>query len=465
MTRWIGSAMVWIAALLLQPHAFAQQPVAAEPIVQVTADPARVVVGQPVTLRIVVLAPNYMTSPPELPDFQVRNAVTRQLQSVNTNEQRDGVSYAGVQYEYAISPQEPGTYAIADQSVSIKYAAAPPATRELSVALPRVSFEAFIPDAAAALRPFVSAQKLVAEQQIKRSSDPLKAGDAITPTVTITAEGTPAMLLPPLQFSAVDGLRLYPAQPQLEDKTQARTDVMTATRIESATYMVERSGTYALPAIEIGWWNVAGGKVERIHLDGVAFTVAATPGMTGERPVGQSGRNWTWAGIRDVLADHWLIVLLAAIIAVGLGLIAPRVIRRASADHRRRRDAYRRSEAFAFHQLRRAIGRRDASRAYFALLDWLPHLKAAPDSTAAAFRAAAGDPVLDAQIEALERTLFCKGRNATPWSPNEMMRHLTTARRNLRPRERHGRSRGLPLSINPAGPSSIPAHDRRRPAR
>ena len=72
-----------------------------------TIDPPRVVVGQPTTLRIDVLAPNYTTSPPELPGFQVRNAVTRQLQSVNLSEQRNGTSYAGVRFEFAIYPQEP----------------------------------------------------------------------------------------------------------------------------------------------------------------------------------------------------------------------------------------------------------------------------------------------------------------------------------------------------------------------
>ncbi|MET4793825.1 hypothetical protein ABIF64_006003 [Bradyrhizobium japonicum] len=174
MRVWIGFIALLLGGALPSPDVYAQQSMALEPIVQVTIDPSRVVVGQKATLSVLVLAPNYMTSPPELPDFQVRNAVTRQLQSVNTSEQRDGLPYAGVRFEYAISPQEPGSYAVAGQSVRIKYAAEPPATREVAVALPRVSFEAFIPDAAGSLRPFVSANSLIVEQDIKRSSDPLK---------------------------------------------------------------------------------------------------------------------------------------------------------------------------------------------------------------------------------------------------------------------------------------------------
>ena len=115
MKRPLASAIL-VAAIA--PHgAWAQQAPAPEPVLNVTIDPQRVVVGQKTTLRIDVLAPNYTTSPPELPGFQVRNAVTRPLQSVNLSEQRDGTNYAGVRFEFAIYPQEPGAFAIADQKV------------------------------------------------------------------------------------------------------------------------------------------------------------------------------------------------------------------------------------------------------------------------------------------------------------------------------------------------------------
>ena len=84
----------------------------AEPIVTVTVDPPRVVVGQQTTVRVTILAPNYMPAPPVLPDFQIRNAVTRGLGNVNQSETREGVTYAGTRYEAAVFPQEPGTYAL-----------------------------------------------------------------------------------------------------------------------------------------------------------------------------------------------------------------------------------------------------------------------------------------------------------------------------------------------------------------
>ncbi|MET4389036.1 hypothetical protein ABIB73_004801 [Bradyrhizobium sp. F1.4.3] len=466
MRHWLTAVILLPAAALPLQHAQAQQAVAAEPIVQVTIDPPRVVVGQRATLDILVLAPNYMTQPPELPGFQVRNAVTRQLQSVNTNEQRDGVSYAGVRFEYAIYPQEPGSYAVSGQKVHIKYAAEPPATREVDIALPDVSLEAFVPDAALDLQPFLSASRLTVEQQIKRSSDQLKAGDAVTRTVTIKAEGTPAMLLPPQAFAAIDGLRLYPAQPVLEDKTDGRTDVMTSNRVDSATYMLERPGDYSLPAIDVGWWNVGSGKVEMVHLDAVPLKVTADPAAGSTTPVGQSGQGWTWDGLVDLIADHWLSALLVVLGLAALAWVVPGLVRRI-ADYRRRRwQAYLKSETFAFGRLRSAVRHRDARATYFALLDWLPHLDAAPpNNTLGAFKVIASDPALDRQLGALERELFGGQRDADRWAPRQLLRGVTIARRRVRSRATVHKNTRLPQHLNPAAASNASAYVGRKPAR
>lgn len=463
MTVRIGFVALLLSTLpSLDLHA--QLSTSLDPIVQVTIDPPRVVVGQHTTLSIVVLAPNYMTSPPELPDFQVRNAATRQLQSVNTSEQRNGVPYAGVRFEYAISPQEPGSYAVADQSIRIKYAAEPPATREVAVALPRVSFDAFIPDAASAVRPFISANRLAVEQDVKLSSDPLRAGDAVTRTITIKAEGTPAMLLPPQQFPAIGGLRLYPAEPRLEDKIDGRSDAMTSSRIDSATYMLEQAGDYSLPPVDISWWNVGSGKVEQAHLDAVPLRGIAAPGAVGSPPLNQSNQGWTWDGLVDFMFDHWLTMLLLVALVAGLALFVPRVVRRVAARLHRRRQTYLQSEAFAFSRLRRALRHRDARASYFALLEWLPHLdgRRSPRTTEA-LKAAAHDPDLDRELDAIESELFADRPAPARWSPPRLLRQLITARRALRPRARSRTMTGLPPYLNPVETPAVATYG--KPAR
>ncbi|WOH80051.1 BatD family protein [Bradyrhizobium sp. BEA-2-5] len=451
---------------LLMPCAALAQQSAPEPILRVTIDPPRVVVGQAAALRIDVLAPNYMTAPPELPDFQVRNAVTRQLRSINENEQRDGVTYAGVRFEFAIHPQEPGSYAIAGQAITIKYAAEPPATREATLALPPIAFEAFIPDAASALQPFLAARNLSIEQTVNRSSDQLKTGDAVTRTVTIKAEGIPAMLLPPVKFTAFDGLKLYPAQPSLQDKTDGRTDVLSSARTDSGVYMLEKAGDYVLPPIDLRWWNIDAQRIDVAHLDPVTLQVEANPAAGAASSIGTSGPHRSWGALRDVVADHWKSTAAVLLALAGLGWLTPRMVRTIAARLRRHREAYRRSEPFAFRELRRAARHGDAKAVYFALLDWLQRFEpVAPQHTVEAFKAAAHDAALDDEIGAVERELFAPSAGAARWSPHRLLRQVGGARRNLRRRARRREDTRLLQNLNPVGLSSTTSFGRPKPAR
>lgn len=461
----IAIALLWV---LLPVHSVrAQQPATPEPTVDISIDPPRVVVGQKALLRVEVLAPNYMTAPPELPDFQVRNAVTRQLQSVNINEQKDDTTFAGVRFEFAIYPQESGSYAIANQEVTVRYAAEPPVVREMTIALPRVTFEAFVPDAAVDLRPFLAANRLTIEQTVQRSSDQLKTGDAVTRTVMIKAEGTPAMLLPPQDFVSIDGLALYPTQPVLQDKTDQRADVLTATRVDSATYMLQRPGDFLLPAIDIKWWNVGAGKVELAHLDAVPLQVAANPIMQGAIVTGTGNARWNWSAVRDGIAEHWLLAVLIGVVLAAITWFAPLAVRSVATAYRQRRSVYLQSEAWSFRRLRRAASAGDARTVYFAMLGWLQRFEpVAPDRTIKAFKVSAADPALDSEIGLIEQRLFASPRDAGKWSSRRFLSRVSTARRNLlRPAASHDASRQLPQQINPMDVPEAPTKIWRKPAR
>lgn len=460
MTRLVVVAVLVFAAV---GHAMAQQAAVPEPILKVAIDPPRVVVGQRTTLRIDVLAPNYMTSPPELPGFQVRNAITRQLQNVNLSEERNGTSFAGVRFEFAVYPQEPGSYAISDHKLKVTYAAEPPAVREETLALPRLAFAAFIPDAAAGLNPFLAANRLTIEQSVQRSSEQLRVGDSVSRNVTVRAEEIPAMLLPPVTFPPVDGLAVYPAQPVLEDKTDGRTDALTATRTDSTTYILQRAGEYVLPAIDVRWWNVAEGRIETAHLDSVTMQVAVNPAVQ-TAGANAPARRSNWAAIGDFVLDHWIGAILALAGLAVLGWIVPRGARAIATHYRRHRLAYLHSEQFSFDRLRHVVRSGDARQSYFALLEWLQRF--GPAGSVTALKAAARDPVLERELTSLEAQLFaCQPNSTADWSPRRFSRHIGSARRSLRKESiRREALTALPTQLNPDG-DHIPPYQWRRPAR
>jgi hypothetical protein len=458
---------VAVLVLAMPLAARAQQGTAPEPIVRVHIDPPRVIVGQPATLQVDVLAPNYMTSPPQLPAFQLRNAVTRQLQSVNINEQNDGIGYAGVRFEFAIYPLEAGAFALAEQKLTIKYAAEPPATREVVAVMPGTEFQAFIPDAAAGLQPFLSATRLTAEQAVQRCSEQLKAGDAVTRIVTVKAEGTPAMLLPPVSFPAIDGLAVYAAQPSLEDKTEGRSDTTSASRVDSATYMLERPGNFVLPAIDLRWWNSGKGQIETVHLDAIELSVAANPEVKGGAAANDGATRRSFDRLFDLVSDHWLLALIAIAALTMLGWFAPRLAKTAALHHRQRREAWLQSESCFFGRFRHAAQRGDARATYFALLDWLRRVEpAAPLHDLEQFKIAARDPALDREIGALERTLFAPTQEAIPWSPRKLSQRVGAARQALRRQSaRREPMYALPQRLNPIRDPDPSRHRERLPAR
>ncbi|MGD9671620.1 MAG: hypothetical protein AB7U75_21670 [Hyphomicrobiaceae bacterium] len=436
--------------LLIAAAPVAAQTAAPQPVVRTTLTPAQVVVGQPATLVVEVLAPNYMTKPPVMPEFQIRNAITRIGSTLNMSDRQGDVSYAGIHYEFLIYPQEAGTYAAASgQTVTVTFADDPPHTREATVQMPAVNFQAVIPEAARDLDPFVSATALSLQQEIHPSSDSLKVGDAITRVVTIKAEGTPAMLLPLTPFASIAGTRIYPSKPLLNDQFDQRADVLTSTRTDSATYMLQTAGTVNLPAVEIAWWNVKDQKIDHTQASSQSFSVAGGPAAG--KDTSEYGGLSAPRKIVLFILEHWFAVLSAVAALAAVIWSVPPVLRSLTRYLRHRHQVYRQSETFAFEELRRFARQGDTRSTYRALLVWLSRFEpAAPSGTIKALTTWARDPALSREISALEHHLFATVPGPDKWSGDALIKAIESARGKMR--HHHAdttRPHSLPVDINP----------------
>ncbi|MCB1483435.1 MAG: BatD family protein, partial [Hyphomicrobiaceae bacterium] len=441
--------MLAIIVLLFAVAAAAAQTATPQPIVRTTLTPAHVVVGQPATLVVEVLAPNFMTKPPVMPDFQIRNAITRTGSTRNMTDRKGDVTYAGIHYEFLIYPQEAGSYALSGQTVTITFSDDPPHTLQTEIPMPAVNFQAQIPDAAASLNPFVSATGLTLEQKIHPSSDTLKAGDAITRTVTVKAEGAPAMLLPPTTFAPVAGTKIYPNEPRLNDQFDQSSGVLTSTRTDSATYMLEAAGVVKLPSLEFDWWNVKDKKIERARVDPQSFNVAGGPATVQGTP--QAGGLSAPRKIALFVLEHWFALLSTIAALAALIWALPPVLRNLNDQFRHRLQVYRQSEAHAFEDLRRIAKQGDERSTYRALLVWVSRFEpAAPSGTIKALKAWAGDPVLSREIASLEQRVFAAQSAPASWSSGPLITAIESAR--SKARHHHpdlAKPHSLPGDINP----------------
>lgn len=273
MIRALALALVFAAPAGAQPA----------PQVEVTLDPqGAVTVGAPLRVTATVLVPTYMPQPPAWPDLQIADAITRLPERASRPvTQRIGRdTWSGVARSWEIIAQRAADYDLGPVKIGVTYAdPAGGAPLAATVATPPIAFSATVPAGAEGMDPFLAATDLAVVATVDGLPDAPAPGDAFSVTLTTTAHGPPAMLLPPLasQLPTPDGLRAYPRQPALTD---AAGPPPSATRVETVAYVIERPGRYVLPGVGLDWWSLGTGVRATATTGAIAFEVAAPAGWS-----------------------------------------------------------------------------------------------------------------------------------------------------------------------------------------
>ncbi len=362
------------ALLALAAAPRAQEAPDAAPRVEVTLAPeGPVTVGTPVEVTATVLVPSYMPDPPAWPDLEIADAITRAPdRATHPVTRRIGAeSWSGVARRWEIIPQRPAEYDLGPAGVAITYAD-PETNQPVSVTLPLpgIAFSARLPEGAEGMDPFVPATALTLTAKVDGLAEAPKPGDAFTLTLTTSASGPPAILLPPLApgIATPEGLRAYPKEPALTDTPG---DPPTATRVEAITYVIEAPGAYALPGLSLDWWNTATGTRETARTDPVSLSVAAPPGW---QAGGAERRFLPWFVLLGLLVGAGTMALLA-----------------------RRRHPAPPSEARLYRALRHAIRAGRPAELRPALRAWLA--RAAPEAREM-------PPAIEAALRPIERAAY-----------------------------------------------------------
>jgi len=140
----------------------------------------------------------------------------------------------------------------------------------------------------------------------------LVAGEPITRSLTLVAEGLTAAQLPELMLAQIDGIKQYPDQPGLQDKRSSKG--INGTRVQKVALIPGAAGSYMLPEISLPWWNLRTGKLEtatiparELIVNAAPSTAAAEPATPSEpapaTPVVETNRFWLWLSL--LLACGW----------------------------------------------------------------------------------------------------------------------------------------------------------------
>jgi len=411
---------------------------AAEPLlrVEILTQPP-IVSGQQVQIQVDVLAPNFFLSPPKFPLFDLPNAVVTlpDERAMNLVETINGESYAGIRRSYVVTPQTAGDFTLPPAGITFTYAAVPgqPGV-QASVTLPPQKFTV----AGAPAGGGTAAQQINVAQDLDRDPKTLKTGDTLVRTITVTAEGMQAMMIPVPDFTAPEGVRLYPHDPVLTDKLDQAQGTIGGTRIDRVTYGFETAGSYRLPAIQIAWYDPKTQKNDVAQAPEITVTVAQAAGFTPAikppeitEPVPRDPVNlrllaWMAAGV----------VLLAF-----LAWLVPRLWRSIGAWRDTRRRRYEQSEEYSFRQFSAACRDGDGGAVYAALQSWAGRAKVAP------LRDWLKNDEVLADYERLEASLFAGASGS--FDVARLLAGITTARRHWLDRQA---AVAVPAALPPLNP-------------
>ncbi len=435
------------------PWASPQKPAASEsesvsesqlPLVRARVeDRAEVWVGQAVVLTIEVIVPTWFTIAPAFPELEVKNAVALSPEgTVNFVVQAGGKTFAAQSRRYLIYPQARGRYTVQGRKVAVSYALPDGKPSPLRLlAAPPIRFEARVPPGAEGAKYFLTTDGFQINQSLSRKPDKLQIGDSITRTVTMTAQNTVGISLPPLEFEAPEGVHGYAGAPRILET--ADRGKLEATRTETTTYIAEKEGKYTLPAITIHWWNPRTKTMNKASVAAVVLRVqggtASAPEVFASSQAGEEPSGKAEVGLRERLSAvlRWALLCLAAgvfflVLRRVLGLRGLSLGAYLAERRRRRAEA----EFTYFKQFRKASLSGNPKVAFRQLLRWLDHANNGHSaSTLKQFVTESRMPGLGDAIKKLEDVLFASATKPEPaeagedWSGVRLYKFVAKARR------------------------------------
>jgi hypothetical protein len=213
--------------------------------------------GQQVRLVVEVETDSWFTTAPRYPEITVPGAIVLQPEvfAVNSTRREGPVTWTAQRQRYLIFPQRVGALVMPPIDIAFAVSVDGKPGDAMTLTTPRLdAADVRMPPGASDAGTFVTTPRLDVRETFDRELDGLEVGDAVTRSVTQTASGTFALLLPAVRFEAPAGVTAYPAQPHLDDRGNRGT--YTATRVDSVTYVLEQAGQFELPPIEIHWFDI-----------------------------------------------------------------------------------------------------------------------------------------------------------------------------------------------------------------
>lgn len=270
--------------------------------------PTEVSVGQKTTLVVDLVIEGYFSGAPsfDFPAVPGLLIIPSSFHPIVSTENIDGTDHTVQSHEIFLYPRRPGKIEIPATPVRLSFKRQPldhdPVTA--TVRIPPLSFSVTSPPGTENIPNLIVSSDLKVEESWKPvPSRNAKTGDAFVRTLSWSASDVPGMIFPPLVSPEIDGLGVYPGDPEVNDDNSG------GKRVDRVTYVCKTAGSFLIPEMVIRWWDPENKTVQQIILPSQSFVVTAPP----QKPVPPTQR------VEAFLKRNWIslfvaIALLASII-------------------------------------------------------------------------------------------------------------------------------------------------------
>ena len=204
-------------------------------------------------------------------------------------DERDGQRYEVVERRYLVYPQKSGRAIIAPVTVTAQVLERAASLFEMfgraiktrRVSSPAVALEVRpIPATFPADALWLPARQLRLNEVWSPDTAEIRAGEPLTRTLSLWAKGLTSGQLPAVPIPAIDGVKVYPDEAQLQDTP--RDARMTSIRQQKVAFVAAQTGGLEVPEVRLPWWNTETDRLEFAALPARTVVVApdplATPG-------------------------------------------------------------------------------------------------------------------------------------------------------------------------------------------
>lgn len=233
------------------------------------------IVNQPITISIEIATNRWFAKGTRIERFELANTVrlSNSETSINGTKNVKGQTWSTQTREIVIYPRRAGIYELPAISVQTSINTekdgivegvikTQPQTFSISTPLELTNLTHVI------VSPNVDLSVLT---ENNNQDNEYSIGSAITKNITITADNTPAMMIPAIELAQQTGLSIYHKTPQVFDKSNR--GVFKGTRIESFTFIMKKSGKYIIPKQIIYWWNTDKSELKEIIIPSFTMNV------------------------------------------------------------------------------------------------------------------------------------------------------------------------------------------------